>query len=588
MSEAPSPVSATPPLLKVGSENSVSGHGSTLVFHSPQTGRLHRAHHRAPVSRAFEQFAVEACDEYANRRIKEHLDGGGTVKKPEPEKKPNMLARMFGVKAPVKAPQSAPVREVHNFLDARKAAGVPENLSVTAVGLTEKGLAVGYSDGAVLLLPNDSVAAKKFSALTGILASKNVLTAKHVTDVNTQVWGPPVLSTPTQTPAAPNAPENPAAFAGVPPPETVSGAPEADDAPLVDPDEPQAATPPPPSRVPEPENPEVHPADAEPEAGFGGSAADHHAAVGDDFGSRSDLVEITHTEIPPVEISPEDYNAAMESPPVVPGERATAAAPAHPPGGGEEGSSSAPAGEAEGAQDVKHEAAPEVEEAKRPAEQKPRVAKEAPAKKADTAAPSADAKAPTASAAMSQSRTPGHWSDNYVKLRVIARAKEGMPVGMSVFDANAEQSGTTGLKPIAVVTVKPEDYQVMRDLANSKRDPSYKMSVEPTEDGRFEAHIESARVLNKDRIPVPVSWDKLTKDFEHAKHAAKNRQEEATMKSAAVESAVGTSLLPGVPEEKPARPEDVKDMNPNGPPSMPRLRKLNPPQVVKPERSREP
>jgi hypothetical protein len=178
-----------------------------------------------------------------------------------------------------------------------------------------------------------------------------------------------------------------------------------------------------------------------------------------------------------------------------------------------------------------------------------------------------------------------HWSAGLVRIGQRARPKPGGPYSL---EARGRDKQDGKYQSLGQFTVSKEDYEVIQWLAKTNREAIYKVSVkeqsgeEPSQ-GLPEAKIEGVEIKNETTF-APVNWKMCREEFERANKLVQSPERREAMKSAVIETAVSTPLIPATMQPAPPRPEDIKQ---GGMPALPRLRQLSVPVAAVTQRTPE-
>jgi hypothetical protein len=168
-----------------------------------------------------------------------------------------------------------------------------------------------------------------------------------------------------------------------------------------------------------------------------------------------------------------------------------------------------------------------------------------------------------------------HWSAGLVRIGQRARPKPGGPYSLEARGRDKQDGKYVSLGQF---NVSKQDYEVVQWLAKTNREAIYKVSVkeqsgeEPSQ-GLPEAHIEGVEIKNETTF-APVNWKMCREEFERANNLVQSPERREAMKSAVIETAVSTPLIPVTLQPARPRAEDIKQ---GGMPALPRLRRLSVP-----------
>lgn len=165
------------------------------------------------------------------------------------------------------------------------------------------------------------------------------------------------------------------------------------------------------------------------------------------------------------------------------------------------------------------------------------------------------------------------WSAGLVRIGQRAKPKPGGPFTV---EARSREMVAGKYQALGQFNLPKEDYEVVQWLSKTRREAIFSVSLlaptgESPEQEIPQARIEGVSIKNE-TIFVPVNWRHCREEFELANTAQTPERRDA-IKSAAVETAVATPLLPATVKASPAKPEDIK---PSGL-ALPKLRPLKVP-----------
>jgi len=148
--------------------------------------------------------------------------------------------------------------------------------------------------------------------------------------------------------------------------------------------------------------------------------------------------------------------------------------------------------------------------------------------------------------------------NGYVMVGQRARPK---PEGPFTLEARTQEKVDGKYKSITQFNVSKKDYAVVAWLAQKKIKSTYKISLVPPDESNPEqvipeGVIEDVQVKNEAGF-VSLSWKQLREEFEKANNLSHRPEFQDALKSAEIESASTTTMLPGVRQPAPPREQDI-------------------------------
>lgn len=169
--------------------------------------------------------------------------------------------------------------------------------------------------------------------------------------------------------------------------------------------------------------------------------------------------------------------------------------------------------------------------------------------------------------------------DGYVLVEQRARPKAEGPFTL---EARTQEKVDGKYKSITQFNVSKKDYAVVSWLAQKKIKSTYKISIVPPDETNPERGIpvgviEDVQVKNEAGF-VSLSWKQLREEFEKANNLSHRPEFQDALKSAEIESASTTTMLPGVRLPAPPREQDIGGGGGLRP--LPKLRPVNVPKAL--------
>ena len=165
------------------------------------------------------------------------------------------------------------------------------------------------------------------------------------------------------------------------------------------------------------------------------------------------------------------------------------------------------------------------------------------------------------------------WSSGFVRIGQRTKPKPGGPFTV---EARSREIVSGKYQARGQFKLSKADYEVVQWLSKTRREALFSVAlVDPTAETADheipEARIESVSIKNE-TVFVPVNWKHCREEFERANTVQSSERRDA-IKSAVVETAVATPLIPTTVKAAPAKPEDFKP----GVLALPKLRPLKVP-----------
>ena len=174
-----------------------------------------------------------------------------------------------------------------------------------------------------------------------------------------------------------------------------------------------------------------------------------------------------------------------------------------------------------------------------------------------------------------------HWSKSSVRL---TQNKRPGPDGPFRLVAKGEQAPGEKASVFGEIEVSKQDYEVIKWLARNRREARFQLEMNGADkeasDQQPAGSVQKATVFglklqNNSKQFVDVDWAKCRDEFELANRKVQTPAEREAQKSATVESQIATPALPGMSKTAPAKASEVDP----GDLPLPHLRQIPVPRV---------